>query len=281
MNPLTRSLARHFANQDWLKTHDDIDFEYTITDTEIGDRECVSYETENTINTDQLILYIHGGGMVSGSPRVNGSMVLPTCHISGVRGIGASYTLLPESRFPTQINQIDAVYRALLESHRDKEIVLFGDSIGGAIAVSCLLKWRDENIKLPSKVILASPALDGAGASDTHVTLDGHDPLMKSNGGRSCRRLFNFYAPGEDLKNPMVSPIYGDLSGLPPTLIHVGSREILLGDAARFAEKLRRAGVESTLRVFDGMFHLFHMHWGLEEAKFAHADIADFITDRK
>ena len=79
----------------------------------------------------------------------------------------------------------------------------------------------------------------------------------------------------------MVSPIYGDLSGLPPTLIHVGSREILLGDAARFAEKLRRAGVESTLRVFDGMFHLFHMHWGLEEAKFAHADIADFITDRK
>ncbi|WP_411816402.1 alpha/beta hydrolase [Hyphococcus sp. DH-69] len=280
MNPLTRSLARHFANQDWLKTQDEIDFTYRISDVVIGGRDCAAYETENTTDTDQMILYIHGGGIVSGSPRINASMILPTCHLSGVPGIGASYTLLPEARFPTQINEIDAVYKALLESHPNKDIILIGDSFGGGIAVSCLLKWRDEKIKLPSRVVLASPALDGTGASDTHVTLDGHDPLMKSNGGRACRRLFNFYAPGQDLKNPMVSPIYGDLTGLPPTLIHVGSREILLGDAARFAEGLRRAGVQSTLRVFDGMFHLFHMHWALEEAKEAHADIAHFIAPR-
>jgi acetyl esterase/lipase len=125
--------------------------------------------------------------------------------------------------------------------------------------------------------VFASPALDGAGASDTHRTLDGHDPLIRSNRGRNAQRLFQFYAPGEDLKNPMVSPIYGDFTDLPPMLIHVGSREVLLGDAARLAEASRQEGVKSTLRVFDGMFHLFHMHWSLAETKAAHQDIAEFI----
>jgi acetyl esterase/lipase len=277
MNPLTRGLARHFSNQEWLKTHDEIDFPYRLSDIEVGGRPCVRYETETTSREDMIILYVHGGALVSGSPRVNASMILPTCQLSGVEAVGVSYTLLPEARYPTQIGEVDAVYRAMLEQYGDRRIVMFGDSIGGALVLASLLRWRDEGVRLPAGAVLASPALDGAGASDTHRTLDGHDPLIRSNGGRNARKLFQYYAPGEILTNPMVSPIYGDFTGLPPVLIHVGLREVLLGDAARFAQGARRHGVDATLRVFDGMFHLFHMHWGLSETKEAHADIAEFI----
>jgi acetyl esterase/lipase len=79
------------------------------------------------------------------------------------------------------------------------------------------------------------------------------------------------------LRDPKISPLYGRFDWLPPLLIHVGAREVLLGDAARLAERARAAGVDAQLRVYDGMFHLFHMHYGFQEAKDAHRDIADFI----
>ena len=277
MNPVTRGLARRLAHQDWLKALDELDFTYRMSDREIGGVNCVHYETEKTRAGDRLILYVHGGGAVSGSPRVNASMILPVCQLSGIEAIGPDYTLVPEARFPTQIEEIDRVYKQLLVERPDARIVLLGDSIGGGFALAAMMKWRDEGAKLPVGLVLASPALDGDGASDTHTTVDGNDPLMRSYGGRNCRRLFSFYAPGEYLKDPRVSPVYGDFRGLPPTLIHVGTREILLGDSARFSEAARRAGVETTLRLFDGMYHLFHMHWGMPEAKAAHTDIAAFI----
>ncbi len=277
MNPLTRSLARHFANQNWLKAQEEIDFTYRLSDAEIGGVNCVRYETEKTRASDQLIIYVHGGGGVSGAPRVNASMILPVCQLTCVEAVGPDYTLVPEARFPTQIEEIDRVYKALLHDNPQMRIILFADSMGCSFALSALLKWRDEGARLPEKVVLISPAIDGEGASDTHRTLDGHDPLMRSYGGRNCRRLFSFYAPGESLKDPRISPIYGDLRNLPPVLVHAGTREILLGDSARFCEKARRAGVDTCLRLFDGMFHLFHMHWDLPEAKIAHQDIADFI----
>ena len=277
MNPVTRGLARRIANLEWQKTLAEIDFEYRLTDTEYAGVNCVEYETSGDRRDDLVILYVHGGAFVSGSPHFNASMILPAVHLTGAKAIGASYPLLPEGRYPAPLDDIDRVYKALIAQFAERRIVVFGDSIGGAILLANLLRWRDQGVRLPERVVLASPALDGVGASDTHRTLDGHDPLLRSNRGRNAQRLFQFYAPGEDLKNPMVSPIYGDFTGLPPMLIHVGSREVLLGDAARLAESARRNGVKTTLRVFDGMFHLFHMYWSLPETKTAHADIAEFI----
>ncbi len=277
MNPLTRGVARHFAHQDWAKAQEELDFTYRMSDVDIAGVNCVQYETEKTRTSDRLILYIHGGGGVSGSPRVNASMILPVCQLTGIEALGADYTLVPEARFPVQIEEIDRVYKTLLAEQPEKRVVLFSDSMGCAFALAAALKWRDEGAKLPEGMVFVSPALDGDGASDTHTTLDGHDPLIRSYGGRNARRLFAYYAPGEKLKDPRVSPIYGDFRGLPPILVHVASREVLLGDAARFAEGARRAGVNSTLRLFDGLYHLFHMNWGLPESKAAHSDIADFI----
>ena len=277
MNPVTRGLARRLANHEWEKCLSEIDFEYRMNDVEIAGRPCVTYETAGDRRDDLFLFYVHGGAFVSGSPRVNASMILPAVRNTGAQCLGVSYSLLPEGRFPTPLEEVDRVYKAALKEHQGKRIVAFGDSIGGGILLANLMRWRDEGVQLPDRVVLASPAVDGVGASDTHRTIDGHDPHLRTHQGRSVQKLFQYYAPGEDLHNPLISPIYGYFSGLPPMLIHVGSREVLLGDAARLAEAARRAGINSTLRVFDGMFHLFHMHWSLSEAKTAHEDIAEFI----
>lgn len=209
--------------------------------------------------------------------EINAANALPVCHLSGCEGIGLDYTLLPRAFFPTQIEELDRVYASLTQETPGRRIVLLADSTGAAIALTALMRWRTKGLPAPAGAVFLSPCVDGAGASDTQITADHHDPLIRSMGGKFTRQLFRFYAPDRNLKDWEVSPIYGDFAYLPPMLVHTGSREVLLGDAARLSEAARRAGVETHLRVFDGMFHRFHMHWNLDEAKAAHADIADFI----
>ncbi len=276
-NPLTRGLARRLAHEAWLKMRDEIDFDFRLTELSIAGVPCMRYETGATHAGGDLILYVHGGGFLAGSPEVNASTVLPACQLSGLEAIGVDYALLPEARFPVAYDQIDAVYRALLDQAPDRRIILLADSVGGCLGLANMLRWRDEGLALPSAAVLISPALDGMGHSDTHITIDGHDPLIASNAGRNVRKLFQFYAPDETLDDPRVSPLYGDMTGLPPMLIHVGTREVCLGDSARLAEKMRAAGNPVILRAFDGMFHLFHMHWAMNEAKSAYEDIAHFM----
>lgn len=276
-NPLTRGVARHFAHENWIKALEEVDFDYRLSDTEIEGVPCVHYETGAHDHQSPLIFYIHGGGFVCGSPRVNAATVLPVCHLADCNGIGVDYSLLPEAEFPTQINEVDRVYQSLRARDPDRSIIVLADSAGATLALSAMMRWRNDGVPSPDGAVLISPLLDGAAASDTHITADGHDPLIRSMNGKTIKKLFRCYAPQHKPDDPTVSPIYGDFKWMPPLLIHVGTREVLLGDAARLAQKSLNAGVETTLRVFDGMFHLFHMHWRLDEAKSAHADIAAFV----
>ncbi len=276
-NPLTRSIARRLVEDEWRKTLGQIDFEYRLSKCEIEGVSCVRYETSSSKPGAPLILYVHGGGFVAGSPEINAANVLPACHLSGCPGLGVDYTLLPRAYFPAQIDELDKIYAALIKDDPDRRIVMLSDSTGAAISLAAMMRWRTNGLKAPAGAVFLSPCIDGDGASDTQITADHHDPLIRSMGGKFTRQLFHFYAPDRDRKDPAVSPIYGDFSYLPPMLVHAGSREVLLGDAARLSEAARRAGVETHLRVFDGMFHRFHMHWKLDETRAAHADIADFI----
>lgn len=143
-NPLTRSIARRLANDSWLKTRDDIDFEYRLTDVSIAGTPCVRYETSTTRPGGDLLLYVHGGAFLAGSPQANASTILPICELSGLEAIGVDYALLPEARFPVAYNQIDAVYRALLEQAPDRRIIIVADSIGACLSLANMLRWRDE-----------------------------------------------------------------------------------------------------------------------------------------
>lgn len=277
-NPLTRGIARHFAHEGWTKALKDIDFEYRLSDVEIEGVPCVRYETAGASVAAPLILNIHGGFFVAGSARTHASIALPLCHLAEAEGLGVNYTLLPDAHFPTQIEEIDRVYKALVKTEPDRKIALIADGVGVAIALSAMMGWRDEGVTAPAGAVLVSPCVDGTGASDAHIALDGHDPVIPSLSGKYFRRLFHYYAPDRPLDDPAASPLYGRFDWLPPLMIHAGGREVLLGDAARLAEAARKAGVDARLRVFDGMFHGFHMHWRLDEARAAHADIADFVT---
>lgn len=278
-NPLTRSIMRRVAEGDWLATLDQIDFHYSMENISIGGVPCVSYRAQGAKADAPLILYLHGGGFVCGSARVNASTVLPSCHLSGCEAIAVDYSLTPEAVYPTQLDEIEAVYRALLAGGRSADqIVVIGDSAGGALTLSSLYRWRAAGLSLPAGFVLLSPVLDSRAESDTHHTLRGRDPLFSGNSAENCTQCFQLYAGDADVNDPLISPLAGDPAGLPPALLHAGTREVLLGDSARFSEKARLAGVDVTLQVYDGMFHLFHQHWRLSQAKSAHRDIAEFIA---
>ena len=277
MNPLTRQIYVRLAMEEWSATISQIDFPFTLEDTTIEGVNCVHYRTANTSPHAPVFLFIHASAFIAGSARANASAVLPACHLTGCECVSVDYTLAPDAVFPTQLEQIERVYLKLCEERGAENIVLFGDSAGATMALASLHRWRRKGIQHPASAVLVSPLADADPVSDTYVTLRKHDPIFSVPGAAGVKAIFELYAPGEDYTNPEVSPISGDFDGMPPLLIHVGSREIFLGDGARLAEKARRAGVDVSLRVFDGLFHLFHMHWQIEDTKAAFSDIADFV----
>ena len=277
-NPVTRPIARRIAKDTFEKSLKQIDFDYRLDEVHRGEIACVRYETRSTRPQHPLILFIHGGGFLSGSPASNAASVVPLCDVTGFEAIGVQYALAPDARFPVALGEIDQVYRALISERAPRPVYLYAESTGAALALASLLRWRDDGLALPAAAILVSPSIDGTGKSDSYCALDGRDPMIRTLGGKAVRELFRYYAPGKDLMDPMVSPIHGDLSGLPPMLIHAGAREVFLGDAARLAAKARQAGVDAHLHVYDGMFHMFHMHWSLDETKAAFKDMARFVS---
>lgn len=279
-NPLTRALARKISHADWEKTLDDIDFPYAMTDISVAGVRCVDFATQRTDRQKPLILYLHGGGFVSGSPRINASSVLPACELTGCSALGVDYSLTPEAPYPCALEEIERVYLALIEDGRPSDrIFVLGDSAGGNLALASALRWRNKQLPLPAALILLSPSVDGTRSSDTVHTLRKYDPLIRATGSVSIASVYKLYAPKTDIRHPDISPLFGDFRNLPPVLVHVGSREMLLGEAARLAEYVRRAGGDARLRVFDGMFHLFHMHWSFPETREAYKDIAAFIAE--
>ncbi len=278
-NPLTRKLVRRVIERDWdaMKAH--LDFDFTLTDATIGGVPCVTYDTASNVTSDTVILYVHGGAFVAGSARANASSVLPACWLSGARAVAVDYALAPEHTYPEQHNQIERVYQALCDDGVDpNKIIIIGDSAGANLAITSCLRWRDMGLALPAGIVLMSGLVDAAGASDTLFTLRNSDPLISTTRPDQVTALYSVYAGAHDPHHPYISAINADLAGLPPMLIQVGAREVFLGDSARLAEKARQAGVDVSLRVFDGMFHLFQMNWALDEAKAAQKDMAAFIA---
>lgn len=267
------------AHAEWRATMKQIDFPYTLDDETIAGVSCVRYRTARTSASNPLILYLHAGALISGSPRINAAAALPLCELSGCEAVAVGYTLAPAAAYPAQVDEIERVYLALIEAGRPAgEIVLMGDSAGGSLALASVNRWRRKGLPAPAGVIAVSAILDFACRSDTHLTLARHDPLFGDTAVGGAATIAGLYAPGLALDDPRLSPVYDDYRGAPPMLVQAGSRDVLLGDSARVAEAARRSGADVTLQVFDGMFHLFHMHWSLDEARAAAADMAAFVA---
>jgi len=228
---------------------------------------------------DRVILCLHGGGYTMGSSKATHVIAAFLSAASGCRVLCIDYRLAPEHPFPAALEDTIAAYRWLLEqgiSH--SRIILVGFSAGGGLALSTLVSLRNAHGALPACGVLISPWTDLAGTGESVLTRAEADPWLTDEMNQYHAAL---YANGKDLRHPLISPLYADMHALPPLLIHVGSDEIMLDDSKRVAERAKAAGVEVTLEIWEGLWHVFHAFaYRLTEGKQAIELIGQFIRKK-
>jgi len=199
-----------------------------------------------------LYLYIHGGAFVFGSGRFAMAFGAKAADELGVRTVSVDYRTPPAHPFPAALEDCFAVYRQLLAEARGRKIVIGGSSAGGNLAAAVTLLIRDRGLELPIALILLTPEVDLTESGDTFRT----NALLDVNLKRGVPECNALYAAGHDLKDPCLSPLFGDFTrGFPPTLIQSGTRDVFLSNSVLMHRKLRRAGIESELHVWEAMPH--------------------------
>lgn len=228
--------------------------------TEIAGLKANSMQTQSPA-AGKVLLYWHGGAYVMGSCRSHRALVSHLAKATGVRAILPEYRLAPENPFPAAVEDALAVYRSLLrEGYGASDIAVAGDSAGGGLTVAMLLALRDAGEPLPAAVALMSPWLDLAGEGESMQTHCERDPWFNP---QDLPHVVRHYCKPEQLHEPLVSPIFGELSGMPPCLIQVGDDEILLSDSERLAQKIIAGGGQAELDIWPGMWHVWQMFIGL------------------
>ena len=208
-------------------------------------------------DSGKVLLYLHGGAYIGGSCATHRSLVSHIVSAAGVRALLPEYRLAPEHPFPAAVEDALAVYRGLLSGGTAAaDIVMAGDSAGGGLTMAALLALRDAGDPLPAAACLLSPWLDLAGSGESMRTRAAHDPWFRPEFLPAARR---YYCDDSQVFDPLVSPVYGTLGGLPPLYIQVGEDEILLSDSTRIAERVREAGGVAELEVWPEMWHVFQV----------------------
>lgn len=209
-------------------------------------------------STDQTtILYLHGGGYSIGSLNTHADMVSRLARACGARAFNVDYRLAPENPYPAALEDATTAYRWLLKQGvRPETIVIAGDSAGGGLTAATLLALKQAGDPLPGAAVMLSPWTDLAGTGESMSTRAEADPMIVVD---PLNGMAKMYAGNASLTDPLVSPLYGDYSGLPPMLIQVGDCEVLLDDSRRYAEKAKAAGVDVTIEVWDEMIHVFQV----------------------
>lgn len=222
----------------------------------------------------RVILYFHGGAYCVGSPRTHRGLASHLARVSETTVWVPDYRLAPEAPFPAALDDALACYLALLESGVPaSDISIAGDSAGGGLALALAMRLRDEQHPLPSRMMLISPWADLTNAGQ-HASDQPQGEVMLS--WAQLDKSAALYAGGRQ-HEPYASPLLGDLSGLPPCLVIVGTREILLSDSERLLQAFEDAGAEAHLVVYEGLWHVFPAHAGvLDSADDAIARLAAF-----
>lgn len=233
---------------------------------------------ETGIASGRQVLFLHGGGYAVGSPALYRHITWRFAEAAGAQVVTPDYRLAPEHPFPAALDDAHAAWLACVNAGADPRRSAFvGDSAGGGLALALALKLRDEDGPLPGAIAVISPwtdlAVTGAsarrGASDPMLNADDLAPIAAQ------------YLAGADPRVPYASPLYGDMRGLPPTLIQAGSDEILVDDSVRMARRMREAGCDVTLELWPRMPHVWHAFAPLlPEAGQAIARMGDFIREK-
>jgi epsilon-lactone hydrolase len=228
----------------------------------------------NLASDNKVLLYLHGGGYVVCSPQSHRAITATLAVMLGWRVFVPDYRLAPKHPFPAAVDDAAAAYEWLLgKDCAPQDIALAGDSAGGGLVICTLLRLRQNQRPLPARAVCFSPWVDLTGACNYR---NAQSCAMFRSG--DIKAFAPVYLGTANAENPEASPVFGDLSGLPPLLIQVSSTELLFDDALRLHEKARSAGVQSTLSVYPGLPHVWQIFPGaLPEAKLALQEAADFI----
>ncbi len=228
---------------------------------------------------NKILLYLHGGGWVIGSPNTARLLSIELGKVTNMRVLSVDYRLAPEHPYPAALEDCVSIYNWLLSSgNKSEDIIIAGDSAGGNLTLTTLIKLRNDGINLPAGAIPISPATDLSLSDDSYFVNGETDPILADLG------IFSWitsYAAGANLRDPLISPLYADLSKLPPLLIQASTCEMLYSDSKRFFERAQEAGVDVKLQTWDNMVHVFQGFGlnNLTESKEALKNIGEFVQN--
>ena len=223
-----------------------------------------------------ILLYLHGGGYTAGKLEYAKGFGSTLAVRTGYPVLFPAYRLAPEAPYPAALEDAELAYRHLLTTgYPASKIVLCGESAGGGLCYALCLRLRDAGLPLPAGIIAISPWTDLTLSGDSYATNAEEDPLLTEE-----ELAFDAasYAGGESLTNPYISPLYGDLTGLPPSLLFAGSAELLLDDMTAMFERLRAAGCQARRFIAPEMWHAYVLY-GVEEAEPDFVRIGDFVRE--
>ena len=229
-------------------------------------------------NREKMILYVHGGGYISGSCNDHRGFVSKFAKKCGLLTLQFEYRLAPEYPFPDGLNDSMAVYKWLLENDfKPKNIIIAGESAGGGLTLALLLALKKYNIPMPAAAVAISPWTDLTCSSDSYKTKNKVSVAPID----SWQVFSKHYVGNNPADLPLISPLFGDLQGLPPVFINSGEDDELFEDGEKFYQKARKAGVDITFRAGKGMVHCYPLlDPFFKEATEAMQEICDFIKER-
>ena len=254
------------ATLPWGVTFDEIEFD-------LFDAEWL--HPEDAIK-ERVILYLHGGGYVIGSPRTHRALAGKIAKGISADCLLIDYRKAQENPYPAALDDSYHAYTYLLEKgYQPDQIVVIGDSAGGGLAIALQLELQEFHQALPLCTVLLSPYLDLTGAGKSVAHNAKNDRFLDVF---EMRRWAEWYAGDHDLSDPMISPLFGDLDSLPPILVQASNSEVLYNDSTRFVRKAKKHGVQIEFQKWKGLIHWWHMFGSMPEAKEAIDNIIKFVS---
>jgi monoterpene epsilon-lactone hydrolase len=227
----------------------------------------------------KVLLYLHGGAYLMGNCTTHRQLVSYISRACRVQALMIEYRLAPENPYPAAVEDALSAYRELRDrGYRDEDIIVAGDSAGGGLAMALMLSLRDAGEGLPAGAVLMSPWLDLSCSGESLTTHAARDPWFKPE---DLPVIAAYYCKDDEIRLPLVSPVYADVTAMPPIYIQVGEDEILLSDSTRIADKLSAAGCDATLEIWPGMWHVFQVFvHQMPESRQAIERFVPFVRER-
>jgi acetyl esterase/lipase len=226
---------------------------------------------------DKLLIHVHGGCYVLSPGEAGTTEAILMAGLGHFKVISVDYRMPPEAYFPAALDDAMTVYKGALKTSHPKNMAVFGTSAGGALVLAMMLQAKQQGLPMPGAIAPGTPMSDVTRTGDTFYTNEMVDNVLVSRDG-FCAAATMVYAHGHDLKDPLLSPVYGDMHGFPPAILTTGTRDLLLSNTVRVHRKLRRAGVEAQLEVYEGQSHAqYQFDDRVPETREAFGEIAAFF----